>query len=155
MGPAGSLPFPSFFHGEGVNRDVPIKGTLLKLKYCNTCFVFRPPRCSHCPDCDSCVEQFDHHCPWIGNCVGKRNYKYFIAFLFSTAMLCWFIFSICISHLVYLTADHESDGYDHSYAFSLALEQAIPSILILLYTVAGMCFTTGLMVFHMYVLCKN
>lgn len=50
LGPINALPFPAFFHGEGVNRDVPVRGTLLKLKYCNTCFVFRPPRCSHCPD---------------------------------------------------------------------------------------------------------
>ncbi len=52
-----------------------------KFNLCYTCSVIRPPRTSHCAECDDCIERFDHHCIWIGSCVGKRNYKYFFLFL--------------------------------------------------------------------------
>ena len=49
---------------------------------CYTCNIIRPARTSHCAECDNCTERFDHHCVWIGTCVGKRNYRYYIVFLF-------------------------------------------------------------------------
>lgn len=83
-------------------REVLVRGRPVKLKYCFTCKMFRPPRASHCSLCDNCVDRFDHHCPWVGNCVGRRNYRYFYAFVVSLSFLAVFVFACAVAHLALL-----------------------------------------------------
>ena len=50
-------------------------------KYCTICNIEQPLRCKHCRDCESCVTTYDHHCPWLGNCVGEKNRSYYFWYL--------------------------------------------------------------------------
>jgi len=53
-----------------------------KRRYCLICHIFKPMRCHHCSTCQKCVLNMDHHCPWINNCVGFYNRKFFLLVLF-------------------------------------------------------------------------
>ena len=48
---------------------------------CEKCNFRRVNRSHHCSACKFCSTRMDHHCVWIDNCMGSRNYKFFIAFL--------------------------------------------------------------------------
>ncbi|TYI14098.1 hypothetical protein ES332_A08G102200v1 [Gossypium tomentosum] len=62
-----------------INNPILLAGNWSQL--CATCKIVRPLRAKHCSTCDRCVEQFDHHCPWVSNCIGKRNKWDFFLFL--------------------------------------------------------------------------
>jgi len=49
-------------------------------RYCDLCSVYQPPDAVHCPECNVCVEGYDHHCPWMGTCIGKKNFTSFMVF---------------------------------------------------------------------------
>jgi len=65
-----------------------------------TCKIFRTARTTHCNICDNCVEGFDHHCPWVGTCIGERNYRQFCIFVFSTAAVTLYLVVLSIWQIV-------------------------------------------------------
>lgn len=50
-------------------------------RYCPVDQIVKPYRTHHCRSCGTCILKYDHHCPWIGQCVGARNQKFFVNFL--------------------------------------------------------------------------
>ncbi|CAD8102246.1 unnamed protein product [Paramecium sonneborni] len=54
---------------------------------CPDCWVIKPQRSKHCEFCQKCVIFYDHHCPWINNCVGAKNLLYFYLYLISLLLI--------------------------------------------------------------------
>jgi len=60
-------------------------------RQCKWCAKYKPDRCHHCRICRTCILKMDHHCPWIYNCVGFKNHKYFFLLLLYSAIDCHII----------------------------------------------------------------
>lgn len=117
----------------------------IEYKYCTICHIEQPLRCKHCKTCDHCVATHDHHCPWIGNCVGERNRFYFFWFLQCQFLQLVTGLIMCIRVVLWKREDDERLQNDEK-------------VLILLAFFVCACFTVfvlPLVFFHIYLACVN
>eukprot|EP00850_Spirogloea_muscicola_P014008 SM000098S25088 [mRNA] locus=s98:181533:184867:- [translate_table: standard] len=98
---------PLLASSVGKNKDQPVNkhlqshmnGSLRRIDSNRRCPYCEPFRTKHCHDCDKCVLKFDHHCFWVGTCVGQRNHCRFWWYLFFETMLVTWTFVIQLSAL--------------------------------------------------------
>ncbi|KAL4618257.1 palmitoyltransferase ZDHHC3-like [Arapaima gigas] len=78
---------------------------------CSRCETYRPPRAHHCRVCQRCIRRMDHHCPWINNCVGELNQKYFIQFLFYTGLASLYSIALVVTAWIWrIRSERGGDG---------------------------------------------
>lgn len=130
-----------------------VAGTTINLKWCYTCRIWRPPRAAHCSECNVCVDKLDHHCPWMGQCIGRRNYRFFLGYVGSTCALC--LYTAGLSLVVFFRAASHSknklivdvivEGTTHAPGAAVAV--AVPSLILL-------C-VAPLLCYHASLVCEN
>ncbi|SBT80746.1 palmitoyltransferase DHHC4, putative [Plasmodium malariae] len=136
-------------------KEVLINGNFYKLKYCYTCNIYRGIRTVHCSICDNCVEKFDHHCPWVGNCIGARNYKYFVYFVFNLYILICITLGASIYKLTICINSLSDKGYNSEKIFIHIWKIATDSIILIIYTILTLWFVIGLLCYHIYTIVTN
>lgn len=116
--------------------DVPVK-------YCKTCNIWRPPRCYHCRVCDNCVETLDHHCVWLNNCVGRRNYRYFFAFVSWGTLVGLFLIGASLAHIM-IYAKHEGISFQEAIGIL-----RVPFAMVI-YGAVATPYPLSLWIYHLY-----
>jgi len=103
-------------------------------RHCKWCGKFKPDRCHHCRVCRSCVLKMDHHCPWIYNCVGFANYKYFfLLLLYSLATTLFIILTMAES----VKRCIDEAGTPFRTVFLVFLTETLASVMAFVLTVFG------------------
>ncbi|XP_065884392.1 palmitoyltransferase ZDHHC2-like isoform X2 [Dysidea avara] len=137
---------------QAIVKDLPVPVLMLNqyggIRYCSRCHLIKPDRCHHCSLCGRCVLKMDHHCPWINNCVGFSNYKFFFLFLFYTIVLCLYIGFSSLYDVLRAWEHHSNGDFDVSW---VRFNTVFLFFMCLVFT----CGAGFLFVFHIYLVLKN
>lgn len=112
-------------------------------QYCKHCEAWQGLRTKHCHDCGRCVKKFDHHCFWVGTCVGEKNHARFVWYLAAqTALIVW-AFHVSNSGWKYMETFHELFEYNAG--------PVCMSITLFIFIM----FVGSLLGFHLYLIVTN
>ncbi|KAJ8922652.1 hypothetical protein NQ315_007684 [Exocentrus adspersus] len=96
---------------KGKNLLIQTRSSAGSVRYCLKCKHLKPDRAHHCSTCGVCVLKMDHHCPWVNNCIGFSNQKFFILLHFYTTLYCSYIVCTSIRYVVPMHDDYLLDYY--------------------------------------------
>ncbi|KAL3863140.1 hypothetical protein ACJMK2_004909 [Sinanodonta woodiana] len=125
----------------------PAKNVPEVVSICKKCISPKPPRTHHCTICKRCILKMDHHCPWLNNCVGHYNHRYF--YLFCVYMWCGTIYVSWVGYELFkqhfygtMFTDNQTYlfiGYGHAFYHHAVLYEFI--------LCSGVTFALGLLLF--------
>lgn len=116
-------------------------GSSMRQWTCTYCSVLQPPRAKHCHDCDKCILQFDHHCVWLGTCIGQANHCRFWWYILEETTLClWTV----ILYIAYLKANISRSWWMDAIMILLLIALSISLVFLVL-----------LLLFHSYLALTN
>ncbi|KAI5072010.1 hypothetical protein GOP47_0012116 [Adiantum capillus-veneris] len=104
------------------------------MRWCKNCQKAKPPMTHHCHICKRCILKMDHHCPWMHNCIGFFNYRFFFLFLFYLWIGC--AYTTYMASIPLQATDEDEDITQILFTFVLAI--------------AVFFALTGLFWFHVY-----
>ncbi|GAQ83591.1 DHHC-type zinc finger family protein [Klebsormidium nitens] len=93
-------------------------------RWCRRCRRAKPALTHHCHVCGKCILKMDHHCPWLDNCVGFFNYRYFLLFITYLWLGCIYVLLMTIQPL-FRAEDPEKPLSTVVFAFTLCFAVAI------------------------------
>ncbi|GAB7362763.1 hypothetical protein MBLNU230_g3068t1 [Neophaeotheca triangularis] len=145
--------FPGSHKAGSSPLDEPSGTTAMEVptKFCKSCNIWRPPRGHHCRICDACIETQDHHCVWLNNCVGRRNYRYFFAFVGSATLLAILLITFSLVHVALYAS---RNGMSFRSSLSGRTEERV-GFAMFIYSVLALPYPGSLFGYHVFLMARG
>jgi hypothetical protein len=82
-----------------LNHSTKTTESFTQMIYCDICDIEQLNNAKHCPDCACCIEEMQHHCYYIGKCIGRKSKVVYAIFTISWISFLFFIlYMLLMSH---------------------------------------------------------